>query len=69
MPIDKEFCVMSKNFIKIADPEIASNLVALGFQYIKEQDCFSFIQTEDLMSAIHQLYSSFQFVEENKLRF
>lgn len=58
-----------KNFIKVVSPELANQLVALGFQYIKEGSVFAFIQTDELMSVLQQAYSNGSFICENKLRF
>lgn len=58
-----------KNLIKVVSPELANQLVALGFQYIKEGENFAFIQTDELMSVLQQAYSNGCFICENKLRF
>lgn len=58
-----------KNLIKIVSPELANQLVSLGFQYIKEGSVFAFIQTDELMSVLQQTYSNGAFICENKLRF
>ena len=60
---------MKNNFIKVVNPDVASNLVALGFQYIKEQNIFVFPYSDEIMVVLQRQYSSPQFVTENKLRF
>ena len=60
---------MKNNFIKVVNPDVASNLVALGFQYIKEQNVFVFPYSDEIMVVLQRQYSSPQFVTENKLRF
>lgn len=60
---------MNTQFIKIVDPELADNLVALGFQYIKEGNTFAFFYSEELISVIQQKFQKTQFVCERKLRF
>ena len=60
---------MKNNFIKVVNPDVASNLVALGFQYIKEQNVFVFPYSNEIMVVLQRQYSSPQFVTENKLRF
>lgn len=58
-----------KNLIKVVSPEVAEQLVKLGFQYIREGNVFAFIQTDELMSVLRQTYSNGSFICENKLRF
>ena len=58
-----------KNLIKVVSPELANQLVSLGFQYIKEGSVFAFIETDELMSVLQQAYSNGAFICENKLRF
>lgn len=60
---------MKNNFIKVVNPDVANNLVALGFQYIKEQNVFVFPYSNEIMVVLQRQYSSPQFVTENKLRF
>lgn len=60
---------MNNNFIKVVNPDVANNLVALGFQYIKEQNVFVFPYSDEIMVVLQRQYSSPQFVTENKLRF
>ena len=60
---------MKNNFIKVVNPDVANNLVALGFQYIKEQNVFVFPYSDEIMVVLQRQYSSPQFVMENKLRF
>lgn len=60
---------MKNNFIKVVNPDVANNLVALGFQYIKEQNVFVFPYSDEMMVVLQRQYSSPQFVMENKLRF
>lgn len=60
---------MKNNFIKVVNPDVANNLVALGFQYIKEQNVFVFPYSDEMMVVLQRQYSSPQFVTENKLRF
>ena len=60
---------MKNNFIKVVNPDVANNLVALGFQYIKEQNVFVFPYSNEIMVILQRQYSSPQFVTENKLRF
>lgn len=60
---------MKNNFIKIVSPEVANRLVALGFQYIKEQNVFAFPYSDEIMIVLQQQYSNPQFVTESKLRF
>ena len=60
---------MKNNFIKVVNPDVASNLVALGFQYIKEQNVFVFPYSDEIMVVLQRQYSTPQFVTENKLRF
>ncbi len=60
---------MKNNFIKVVNPDVANNLVALGFQYIKEQNVFVFPYSDEIMVVLQRQYSSPQFVTENKLRF
>lgn len=59
---------MKQMFIKIADQGLAKQLADLGFQYVKENVCFAFIQTDELMSVLQKMYSTGA-VCENKLRF
>lgn len=58
-----------KNLIKVVDQGLAKQLADLGFQYIKEGENFAFIQTDELMSVLQQIYSNGTFICENKLRF
>ena len=60
---------MKNNFIKVVNQDVANNLVALGFQYIKEQNVFVFPYSDEIMVVLQRQYSSPQFVTENKLRF
>lgn len=60
---------MKNNFIKVVNPDVANNLVALGFQYIKEQNVFVFPYSDEIMVVLQRQYLSPQFVTENKLRF
>lgn len=60
---------MNSGFIKVVSPDIAKELVDLGFQYIKEHDVFVFPCSDELMSVIFGQYDASQFVCENKLRF
>ena len=60
---------MKNNFIKVVNPDVANNLVALGFQYIKEQNVFVFPYSNEIMVVLQRQYSTPQFVTENKLRF
>lgn len=60
---------MKNNFIKVVNPDVANNLVTLGFQYIKEQNVFVFPYSDEIMVVLQRQYSSPQFVTENKLRF
>ena len=60
---------MKNNFIKVVNPDVANNLVALGFQYIKEQNVFVFPYSDEIMVVLQRQYSTPQFVTENKLRF
>ena len=60
---------MKNNFIKVVNPDVANNLVALGFQYIKEQNVFVFPYSDEIMVVLQRQYSSSQFVTEDKLRF
>ena len=60
---------MTTNFIKIANPDTAKELVDLGFQYIKEQNVFVFPYSDEMMMILNQKYSGECFVTENKLRF
>lgn len=60
---------MKNNFIKVVNPDVANDLVALGFQYIKEQNVFVFPYSDEIMVVLQRQYSSPQFVTENKLRF
>lgn len=60
---------MKNNFIKVVNPDVANNLVALGFQYIKEQNVFVFPYSDEIMVVLQRQYSRPQFVTENKLRF
>ena len=57
------------NFIKVVNPELANQMAALGFQYIKEQNVFTFHYSEELMRILQKQYSNSQFVIESKLRF
>ena len=59
---------MNKKFIKIADPDTASYLVALGFQYTKEQNVFAFHYSEELLLVLQRQFSQ-DIISESKLRF
>lgn len=60
---------MNKQFVKVADPELANRLSSLGFQYIKEQNIFAFACTDELLSIIQKIATPSVFARENKLRF
>ena len=60
---------MKNTFIKVVSPDVANQLVALGFQYIKEQEVFAFPYDDEIMAVLQRQYSSHKFVTENKLRF
>ena len=48
---------MKNNFIKVVNPDVANNLVALGFQYIKEQNVFVFPYSDEIMVVLQRQYS------------
>jgi hypothetical protein len=60
---------MKHTFIKVVSPEVAEQLVLLGFQYIKEQNAFVFPYSDELIAVMQQQYSRSQFACESKLRF
>lgn len=60
---------MKNYFIKIVNPDLANNLAALGFQYIKEQNVFVFPYSDEILVVLQRQYSNAMFVIEDKLRF
>lgn len=58
-----------KNFIKVADREVAEKLASLGFQYILEGETYVFAYDERLISILTEKYAKTQFVKTNKLTF
>ena len=60
---------MNAQFIKVVDPKIAEQLVSLGFQYIKEQNAFVFLHSDELIAVLQKQYSQSKFACESKLRF
>ena len=60
---------MKPTFIKIVSPELAEQLAALDFQYIKEASLFVFPYSDELIAVLRQQYAQEQYVCESKLRF
>lgn len=60
-------------YIKTFDSDLAEQLSALGFHYVKErvnnQDVYAFMPHLDLLSYIGEHYCANQFILDDKLRF
>ena len=54
---------MKQVFLKVVDPEVAEELASLGFQYIKEQNSFAFLCSDELVEVF--LNQQVRFVKEN----
>lgn len=60
---------MKQVFLKVVDPEVAEELASLGFQYIKEQNSFAFLCSDELVEVFLSRFSDVQFTTNNKLTF
>ncbi|MBQ2396878.1 MAG: hypothetical protein II304_07600 [Bacteroidales bacterium] len=62
-----------KNFIKVVNPDVANNLVTLGFTYMTEnlqgKTVYVFADSVDLRKYLQKNYSCKDFFINNKLCF
>ena len=64
---------VNKRIIKVLNPDVANNLAALGFNYIKEninqKECFCFPISGDLLKVLASNYTKTDYFVEQKIRF
>jgi len=62
-----------QNLIKVLNPELANELVNLGFSYIKEQinskDVFCFTFNKEILNYLQNNFNKRDFIFENTLKF
>lgn len=62
-----------KNLIKVVNPDVANELVALGFSYIEEQinnqKIYAFTENNEIKAILNRKFSVTDFFVDNKIRF